>query len=147
MNSQCWQFTAILKELNENVIKTFQSIKVTSETNRGLIEDIKMSGETDYNFYFNAPTLIIASAPKDYENKTADCSLALENIFLQATELNIGSCWGSQLTTLCNEHYVRKVLDEIEIPENHQVIGCATLGYSAENENIHRNQNVIHIIK
>ena len=87
MNSQCWQFTAIqnpaiLKALNENVIKTFQSIKITNETNLGLIEDIKMSGEKDYNFYFNAPTLVIASAPKDYENKTADCSLALENIFL-----------------------------------------------------------------
>ena len=72
--------------------------------------------------------------------------MALENIFLQATELNIGFCCVSQLINLCNEHYIRRVLDKIEIPEDHQVIGCATLGYSNESEEveINRNQNVIH---
>lgn len=155
MNSQCWQFTAvqnqgILKALNENVIKTFQSIKITKDTNMGLMEDIKMAEAPDYNFYFNAPTLVIVSAPEDYENRMADCSLALENMFLQSAALNIGSCWVSQLSTLCNEHYVRKILDEIEIPKNHIVIGATPLGYEKateiEEEPVHRNQNVIHII-
>ena len=67
----------------------------------------------------------------DNSNGLADCSCALENIFLMANSLGIGSCWINQLKTLCNEESVRAVLDEFGIPKNHVVWGMASIGYPA----------------
>ena len=115
MNKQSWQFTVI-----QNKEKIELLAKVVRES---------LGRDVGYNFYA-PPTLIMLSNEKDNTNGLADCSCALQNIFLMANSLGIGSCWINQLKTICNEKEVREVLTSFGIPENHIVWGMASIGYA-----------------
>ena len=115
-NEQSWQFTVV-----QGHDKIEKLAKVVREA---------LGRDEGYNFYA-PPTLIMLSNDIDNSNGLADCSCALENIFLMANSLGIGSCWINQLKTLCNEESVRAVLDEFGIPKNHVVWGMASIGYPA----------------
>src|SRR5690606_17288897 len=87
-NNQTWLFTAIqnksvLLRINELVREGFK-VWVPDDDYPGKHHAKVISQQPDYNFYYNAPTLIIASNRPNYENAMADCSLALQNIFLTA---------------------------------------------------------------
>lgn len=114
MNKQSWQFTVV-----QNKEKIELLAKVVRES---------LGRDAGYNFYA-PPTLIMLSNEKDNTNGLADCACALENIFLMANSLGIGSCWINQLKTICDEKEVREVLTSFDIPENHIVWGMASVGY------------------
>ena len=114
MNKQSWQFTVV-----QNKEKIEALAKVVRE---------ELGRDEGYNFYA-PPTLIMLSNERDNNNGLADCSCALENIFLMANSLGIGSCWINQLKTICDNKKVRDLLNEFEIPENHIVWGMASIGY------------------
>jgi nitroreductase len=114
MNKQSWQFTVI-----QNKSKIEALAKVIRET---------LGRDEGYNFYA-PPTLILLSNDKTNPNGLADCSCALENIFLMANSLKIGSCWINQLKTICDKDSVRALLTNFDIPENHIVWGMAAIGY------------------
>ena len=133
MNKQSWQFTVV-----QNKEKMEQLAKVIRET---------LGKDSGYNFYA-PPTLIMLSNDKDNTNGLADCACALENIFLMANSLGIGSCWINQLKTICDEKEVREVLNSFGIPENHIVWGIAAIGYPASMPKAHgRKDGVIKFIK
>ncbi|AWK50883.1 NAD(P)H nitroreductase [Clostridium beijerinckii] len=133
MNKQSWQFTVI-----QNKEKIALLAKVVRES---------LGRDVGYNFY-EPPTLIMLSNEKDNTNGLADCSCALENIFLMANSLGIGSCWINQLKTICNEKEVREVLTSFDIPENHIVWGMASIGYADSVSKSHRKkEGVIKFIK
>ena len=133
MNRQSWKFTAL-----QNKEKIQELAKVIREA---------LGRDESYNMY-NPVTIILVSYDKDNTNGLADCSCALENIFLMANSLGIGSCWINQLKTICDEPEVRKLLNELEIPENHIVWGMAALGYAAEAPKEHTiKEGTIKIIK
>ena len=133
MNKQSWQFTVV-----QNKEKIELLAKVVREA---------LGRDSGYNFYA-PPTLIILSNDKDNTNGLADCACALENIFLMANSLKIGSCWINQLKTICDEEEVRKVLNSFDIPENHIVWGIAAIGYPANVPAVHeRKARVIKFVK
>ena len=133
MNRQSWKFTAL-----QNKEKIQELAKVIREA---------LGRDESYNMY-NPVTIILVSNDKDNTNGLADCSCALENIFLMANSLGIGACWINQLKTICDEPEVRKLLNELEIPENHIVWGMAALGYAAEAPKEHTiKEGTIKIIK
>ena len=45
-----------------------------------------------------------------------DCACALENIFLAAKSLGIGSCWINQLGQTCDDPDVRAFLTKLGVP-------------------------------
>ncbi|MCD7807759.1 MAG: nitroreductase family protein [Erysipelotrichaceae bacterium] len=101
-----------------------------------------------YYCTYHAPVLVIVSGPRDYTRLKEDGSCMLENMFLAAESLNIGSCWINQLRDTQDLPNVREVLTKIGIPENHQVVGCAALGYSKKRvEPKIKKENRIHIVK
>lgn len=115
MNRQTWQFTAI--------------------RNAGLIEKLAQAireqigkGE-EYNFY-GAKALVLVSNERDNSNGLADSACALENMFLMAHALGIGSVWINQMKTICDVPSVRAVMEELQIPGDHIVWGIAALGYA-----------------
>lgn len=114
MNKQSWQFTVV-----QNKEKIEALAKVVRE---------ELGRDERYNFY-SPPTLIMLSNERDNNNGLADCSCALENIFLMANSLGIGSCWINQLKNICDNEKVRSILNEFEIPESHIVWGMASIGY------------------
>lgn len=118
MGRQSWHFTVLqnkdkMKELAKAIAKKLNK------------------DENTYNFY-NPDVLVMASNDKDNVNGLADCSCALENIFLMAHELGIGSVWINQLRGICDEPEIRPILKELGIPDQHVVWGMAALGYPAE---------------
>lgn len=97
------------------------------ETLAAVIRDA-LGREDDYNFY-GANVMILASNERENAHGMADCACALENIFLAAHSLGIGSVWINQLKGICDQSAVREVLRECQLPEEHVVFGCAALGY------------------
>ena len=114
-NSQKWKFTVV------------QNKELISELCAVIEKELNRDG---YNMYCpNA--LIIATAETDYEYAKEDCACALENIFLAAHSLEIGSVWINQLLGICDRESVRVVLTKLNIPSNHSAFGIAALGYAA----------------
>ena len=110
MNFQTWHFTAIqdaavLTELNEKIKGAFAKSDDPHLQERGHSET--------YCCYYHAPTLVIVSNEPTRWWASMDCACALQNIFLAAKSLGIGS-----------------FLTRLGIPENHRVYGCAALGYA-----------------
>ena len=50
-----------------------------------------------YCCYYHAPTLVIVSNEPTQWWAGMDCACAIENMFLAAQSLGIGSCWINQL--------------------------------------------------
>lgn len=110
---------------------------------------IAVAAERDVDTYdFYAPdTLILASNPRDNGNGLADCAVALENMFLTAHAIGVGSVWINQAKLVCDEPAVRAILDELEIPQDHIVWGMGAFGIAAENPAPKARQMVINYIK
>ena len=101
-----------------------------------------------YHFSYHAPILLIVSGPEYDSRRVEDGSCILENIFLAAASLNIGSCWINQLRDTQNVDEVRNVLNKLGIPPNHQVVGCAAIGYvNQEGATKEKNESRIHIVR
>lgn len=126
MHLETWHFTAIqneavLTELNDAIKSAFAKSEEPRLRERG--------NSSTYCCYYHAPTLIIVSNEPTQWWASMDCACALENIFLAARSLGIGSCWINQLGQTCDDPDVRALLTRLGVPENHKVYGCAALGY------------------
>lgn len=115
MNKQTWKSTAVV---NPEPIQ-----KLAKVISREL-------GRENYDMY-NPQVLIIPSNIRESPWGKEDNACALENMFLAAHSLGIGSVWINQLQGICDRPAIRSILDEFEIPSNHIVYGMAALGYPA----------------
>jgi len=84
-------------------------------------------------FVAEAPVLIAACStesekimPCGQYAYTVDLSIALSFMILQATELELGTCWLGAY----NENMVKTILN---IPDDIKIVGMITVGYSDEN--------------
>jgi len=151
-NSQSWLFTAIQKKdlllrLNELVREGFQ-VYVPDDDYPAKHSVKSLSEKEGYNFHFNSPTLIIASNKPNYMNAMADCSLALENIFIAAQSMGLGSCYINQLHWLRNDPGVREFLSELGVPREHVICNSAAIGYiAAESAAPARKDGTINIVR
>lgn len=116
MNRQTWEFTAVT---DRKKLDRFAEI-IGKELDR-----------EGYSFY-NADVLIIPSNVREGFWSKEDNACALENIFLAAHSLGIGSVWVNQLQLISDRPAVRELLSEWGIPKDHVVYGMAALGYAAE---------------
>ncbi len=150
-NNQSWRFTAIqnkdvLLKLNALVQNGFRHW-VPDDDYPGKLAAKTNSQKEGFNFYYHAPTLILASNRPNYENAMADCSLALENIFLTANSLGLGSCYINQLHWLRNDPDIRDYLFELGIPKEHTICSSAVIGYIAKESNaLPRKEGTVRII-
>lgn len=151
-NNQSWLFTAIqnqeiLTRLNELVKEGFQHW-IPDDDYPGKLGAKAMAQQEEYHFFYHAPTLIIASNKPHYENAMADCSLALENVFLAAQSLGLGSCYINQLHWLRDDAIIRNYLSEIGIPKEHTICSAAAIGYiEKESSAPARKEGTIRIVK
>ena len=150
-NSQSWLFTVIqskekLLHLNDLVREAFQHW--VPDDNYPAKHAVKgKSSQEGYSFYYHAPTLVVLSNRPHYENAMADCSLALENMFITAQSLGLGSCYINQLHWLRHDPKVRAYLGEMGIPAEHTICSSAAIGYiAAETPPSPRKEGTIRII-
>lgn len=129
MNRQSWKFTVVQDKARIEAL----AAAIRKELGR----------DEDYNFY-RPDVMILASNERDNHNGAEDCACALENIFLAAHALGIGSVWINQLKGICDVPDVRAVLRELKLPENHIVLGMAALGYpAAPPKQVAKNHSVV----
>ena len=113
-NGQTWKFTVV------------QNQKMIEKLARAIEVELGRSG---YDMY-RPQAIIIPPNKKDSPYGREDNACALENIFLAAHSLGIGSVWINQLQNICGQPIIRQVLDELAIPADHVVYGLAALGYA-----------------
>lgn len=127
MNRQSWHFSVLT---NQSIIK---------ELANGIAEVLLREG---YCFY-NPQALIIPSNQKDSLWGRDDNACAMQNIFLSAHSLGIGSVWINQLCGICDHEKIRPILSKIGVPSDHVVYGLAALGYPKAEGKLHERQGVI----
>lgn len=88
------------------------------------------NADKTYCCYYHAPTLVIVSNEPTQWWAGMDCACAIENMFLAAHSLGIGSCWINQLGTTCDDPEVRELITSLGVPKDHKVYGCVALGYA-----------------
>lgn len=137
------------KPLKEEELKTIMDCALHAPSARGLqtwkftviesrekIQELAKAmgealGRAGYDMY-QPQVIIIPSNERTSPYGMEDNACALENIFLAAHSMGIGSVWINQLRDICDDPEIRSILTEWEVPENHVVFGCAALGYAAE---------------
>jgi nitroreductase len=114
---QTWQFTVLTDRTRISELAVAIAEQLQRDPSR-------------YTMY--EPTaLILASNDRENHNGMLDCSCALQNMFLAAHSLGLGSVWINQLRGICDEAGIRPILDSLGIPPNHLVWGMAALGHPA----------------
>lgn len=116
MGRQTWKFTVVM---NREKIRELAEVMG------------KVLGRENYDMY-RPEVLIIPSNLETAPFGRDDNACALENIFLAAHSLGIGSVWINQLQNICHEPEIRSALRELQIPDDHVVYGMAALGYADE---------------
>lgn len=146
LNAQAWHFTAVLNR--EKLLELNGAVKAVMGQS-DLERNIARSRDGAYNFYYHAPALVIVSASAGAHYPREDAACALENMFLAAASLGIGSCWINQLSNGVSEQpAVRAVLDGLGVPAGDKVYGCAALGYAAvEPTAPARAADTVHIVR
>lgn len=151
-NSQSWLFTAIqnkdiLSKINELLREGFQHW-TPDDNYPGKHAAKAYAQREDSHFFHHAPTLIIASNRPNYENAMADCACALENLFLAAHSLGLGSCYINSLHWLRNNPELRNCLFQLGIPKEHTICSAAAVGYiNKESRTPPRKDGTIQIIR
>ncbi|WP_143319812.1 nitroreductase [Clostridium sp. HBUAS56010] len=146
MGKQCWHFTAIQnKEVIDKLVLTVKEALKKSE-----IEQLKkMADNPAFNPFYNAPTIVLTAYDRNAQTGMEDCAAALQNMFLAAHSLNIGSCWIQILAITCNDPEVRSLLTELGIPKDYDLCGTAALGYNSKEapKAAPRKEGIVTIIK
>lgn len=107
----------------------------------------KYIGNDKYTMY-NPPVLIIVSIEETCELGELDTACAIENIYIAAQSLGLGSVWLNQLRGISYVPPIRKILDGFGIPKTHVVWGMSALGYPKEiPEHKERTENIVMVSK
>lgn len=147
-NTQPWHLTVVQ---NADVIN-----KITVETKAAIIRAkiekyLPLAENPKYTVNFiTAPMFVIVTADPGSTNCPAeDSTTVLENMFLAAHSLGIGSCWINQLGPVTDEPGFRAFLTSLGVPETNKIYGCACFGYNADSQPAAkpRKENMVNIIK
>ena len=85
---------------------------------------------------YGANTIVLVHGPRDDHFTVQDCSCVLENIFVAANALKIQSCWINQFDELFESNKGKKIKAKLGIPEDHRIVGSASLGFARNPEKL-----------
>lgn len=94
-----------------------------------LVELGKKAVNSDKSPFYGAPTVILVFAKKANIAPTCDASLALENMFLAAASLNLGSCWIHCVNSIFKTDEGKKLQLDMGISDEYMIVGSCILGY------------------
>lgn len=104
-------------------------------------------GRRDYDFY-KPVILVLVSDEEASPLGGYDCACALQNMFLMAHALGIGSCWINQLKDAQGDPAVQELLANYGLPRTHVVHGAAALGYSTlPPKTVDKSAQVVHFVE
>ena len=83
-------------------------------------------------YFYGAKDIVIVFGDSNCKCPIEDGALVLQNMFLAAQSLGIGSCWINYLRELFKTEEGKKIQEKMNIPSNYFVIGTCILGYPNE---------------
>jgi nitroreductase len=113
--------------------------KLSDESKKNLLSDLEQYPEStiknyetylrdeNFNVFYNAPCLIYVIGPGDVHSLDVDCALTVAYFMFSATSRGLGTCWiglGAHIRD-------RKIIDDIGIPVNCQIVAPVIVGYPA----------------
>lgn len=119
----------IINHLVKLVENAFSKMEITENMYGSLKNSINLSKKGGYVFCYNAPVLIVVANKKDYGNNLADCAIAIENMMLEANELDLGSCYINQLRWLNEDEDIISYLQSLGMKDDERVYGSLIVGY------------------
>lgn len=128
-----------------------QSRKFTIVQNKPLIQKLaavlgQVIGQPSYDFY-RPDALLLISSRNGYTYSQIETGLAVQNAYLAATALGLGTTWTDQIRNRCDDGSVRDVLTEMAIPKNHICWTVLPIGFPAENPPIKDRIEEINLIE
>ena len=119
----------VLQEIIALVQQEFAKMEVTPENDDNFGGAIRAAKKGGYVFMYNAPVLIVVANKRDYGNRYADVSCAMQNMMLAANALDLGSCWINQLRWLQDNPVLRAYLQKLGMAEDEEVCASLSIGY------------------
>lgn len=83
-------------------------------------------------YFYGSKDIIIVFGDSNCKCPIEDGSLVLQNLFLAANSIGIGSCWINYLRELFKTEEGKLLQEKMNIPNNYFVIGTCILGYPNE---------------
>ena len=91
-------------------------------------------GNPAYDFYRPAALVLVSNDKDAGTNPLADAACAMQNMFLEAHALGIGSVWMNQLRDTSDDPAVRAKLRAYGVPDAQIVWAVCALGYAAQKD-------------
>lgn len=120
----------ILAGLTALVEQEFAAMETDANGYKSLNHSILAAKKGGYDFRLSAPCLVVVCNARGYGNAMADSAVAIENMMLAATSLQVGSCWINQLRWLRDRPAVRSTLEQLGMAPEETVFGGMALGYA-----------------
>jgi len=119
MHTLPWNFSIVT---SKEKIKEYSAIALVKlGTIKGKIVNLAIK-----SIFYNAPLLIFISGKRNYEWLAHDVNLAVENMFLAAKSLGLGSCYIGFGKSLDKSNEARK---ELGIPDDFELSAALVFGY------------------
>ncbi len=114
MNQQSWYFAAVQdRSLIDSLLESAAEFLRTPGTDP----------------FYGAPTVIFVFGDKSAIAPVSDASLAIENMFLAAWSMGIGSCWVNFVGRFFESPASQPYREKLKVPEGYQCVGSVILGY------------------
>lgn len=120
-----------LQQLEYKVITNKNLIKKISDRIIAIIkkESPPVQMRDRPNLFYDAPLLIIVTGPKENEWTYSDAALAVQNIMLYATSINLGSCFIGMTKFMEKD---KELMHELNIADNRKIAAAVICGYADE---------------
>ncbi|MFH1240387.1 MAG: nitroreductase [Candidatus Diapherotrites archaeon] len=127
-NTQPWNFSIVQgkEKIKEFSDKALEQRKILGKIIGGSFKVMGLG-----SLFYNAPLLIFISGKSDYSYLKDDVNLAVQNMFLAAYSLGLGSCWIGMAKDLNKNKSAKK---ELGIPADFEIVAPLIFGYPEGNE-------------
>lgn len=89
------------------------------------------------NFYYNAPTVLILSADKDFKWSKLDAGIAVENIALAAQSMGLGNLIIGIIDDTMRGEKKDYFAEALQFPDNHEFAIAVAVGHRATEKDPH----------
>lgn len=87
---------------------------------------------TNRNCYYDAPVIILVYGPRNDQFTIPDATCILENMFIAAEGLGLGSCWINQSEQILSDPQGLKLRKKLGISIDEYIVGSCIVGYKKE---------------
>lgn len=129
MHGEPWAFviiqdTSLLKKLSEQAKPIL--LTMMHHQHQQAINLFELTGNPNFNIFYNAGTLILICSNAKIHSSEADCWLATENLILAACAMGLGSCIIGCALPVLN---LAEVKTQLHIPPDFTVVAPVIVGY------------------